>query len=33
LQVKEQVPPSPEIQNIIDFISSSKRGLISKKRF
>lgn len=33
LQVKDQVPPSPEIQNIIDFISSSKRGLISKKRF
>lgn len=30
-QVKEQVPMGPEIQNIIDFMNSSTRGIISKK--
>ncbi len=28
LKIKDQVPMSPEIQTIIDFISSSKRGIV-----
>lgn len=30
IQVKEQVPDSQEIQNIVDFISSTKLGIIGK---
>lgn len=30
LQIKEQVPDSPEIRSIIDFINSTKQGIISK---
>ena len=29
-QIKEQVPDSPEIQNIIQFLSDSKRGIMCK---
>ena len=29
-QIKQQVPPSPEIDNILNFIMSSKLGLITK---
>lgn len=29
-QIKEQVPDSPEIQNLIDFIENTERGIISK---
>ena len=29
-QVKEQVPDSPEIQTLVQFISETKRGIISK---
>jgi UDP-N-acetylglucosamine acyltransferase len=28
LQIKEQVPDGPEIQKIIDFLSTSKKGVI-----
>ena len=30
LQIKEQVPDSPEIRNIVDFINGTKLGIISK---
>jgi len=30
MQIKEQVPDSPEIQNIIKFIEATKAGIISK---
>ena len=30
LQVKEQVPGSPEIENIIRFIQATKAGIIGK---
>jgi acyl-ACP--UDP-N-acetylglucosamine O-acyltransferase len=33
LQIKEQVPMSQEIQDIIDFLTASKRGIISKITF
>jgi acyl-ACP--UDP-N-acetylglucosamine O-acyltransferase len=33
LQIKEQVPMSPEIQEIIDFLTASKHGIISKITF
>ena len=29
-QIKEQVPDSPEIQNLIEFIENTERGIISK---
>ena len=29
-QIKEQVPDSPEIRNIVDFINGTKLGIISK---
>ena len=30
LQINEQVPDSPEIRKIVDFINSTKLGIISK---
>lgn len=30
LQIKEQVPDSPEIRNIIEFLENSKKGIITK---
>lgn len=30
IQVTQQVPDSPEIQNIVKFIRSTKKGIISK---
>lgn len=30
LQIRDQVPDSPEIQNIIKFLSATKLGIISK---
>lgn len=30
IQIKQQVPDSPEIQNIIQFLSSTKQGIITK---
>lgn len=30
LQIKQQVPDSPEIQNIIEFLQETKAGIISK---
>lgn len=30
IQIKQQVPDGPEIRNIVDFISSTKVGIISK---
>ena len=29
-QIKEQVPDSPEIQNIIKFLENTKRGIMCK---
>jgi UDP-N-acetylglucosamine acyltransferase len=29
-QIKEQVPDSPEIQNIVRFLENSKRGIMCK---
>ena len=29
-QIKDQVPDGPEIQNIIQFLSDSKRGIMCK---
>ncbi len=30
LQIRDQVPDSPEIQNVIDFLETSERGIITK---
>lgn len=30
LQIREQVPDSPEIQNIINFINATKKGIVTK---
>ena len=30
MQIKEQVPDSPEIRNIVQFLESTKRGIMCK---
>lgn len=33
LQIKDQVPDSPEIQNIIRFVEATKLGIVGKTTF